>query len=226
MPKTRYFLDYFADDIGLEDRLNRAFEELAIKSDHRHDIEAFLEPLKVKHLPSWEHSVRVGLLCWQIAKLMHLDQKAMFFPGILHDVGKAQVELATLTKTIGWTGHDTALMKKHSRLSYELIRDKFDFSAEVVLWHHNFQQDGYPKIHPLPLHDYGLGTRAMIPFYGRLLALADFYDALHRVNDKFRITDATAGEAIKHLMLENNKDQLYLINEFYEAGVFSTYIRP
>lgn len=220
---TVYFQNYLEGDMALEQRVQLAFDELGVKTDDRRDVFAFLEPLRIKHFPSFEHSLRVGLVSRSIAKTMHLLEKAMLFPGLLHDVGKAQVELSTLSKTEGWTKKDTQRMHPHVMLGYRLIRDRFDFSAEVILWHHRFQFGGYPGGHIPLLHDYSLGTKVMIPFHGRLLALADFYDALHRVNDHSGEVKGLTGEEIKEQMLKHNQDQQQLIEALYEANVFTTH---
>lgn len=220
---TAYFQNYLGGDMALEQRVESAFDELGVKTEDRGDIFAFLEPLRIKHFPTFEHSLRAGLVIRSMAKAMRLSEKAALYPGLLHDVGKAQVELSTLSKTSGWTNKDTQRMHPHVMLGYRLIRDRFDFSAEVILWHHRFQSGGYPGGHVPFLHDYSLGTKVMIPFYGRLLALADSYDALHRVNDHSGEVKGLTGEEIKQQMLRNNQDQKQLIEALYEAKVFTTY---
>ncbi|MFA6525974.1 MAG: HD domain-containing protein [Candidatus Buchananbacteria bacterium] len=209
--------------MALEDRVYKAFEETQVVERDQGEIFAFLQPLRIKHLPTFEHSLRVGLVSRSIAKAMHLSEKALLFPGLLHDVGKAQVELSTLSKTEGWTKKDTQRMHPHVMLGYRMVRDRFDFSAEVILWHHRFQFGGYPGGRMPLLHNYGLGTKVMIPFYGRLLALVDFYDALHRVNDHSGEVKGLTGEEIREQMLKHNQDQKQLIEALYGADVFTTY---
>jgi hypothetical protein len=111
----------------------------------------------------------------------------------------------------------------HVMDGYRLIRGQFDFSAEVILWHHRFQHNGYPADMPALLHEYSQGTRVMIQFYGRLLALADGFDAFHRVNEKYTPVDGPVGEWIREKMLEHNPDQRVLVQELYDASVFTTY---
>jgi response regulator RpfG family c-di-GMP phosphodiesterase len=154
---------------------------------------------------------------------MHLDAKALLYAGLLHDVGKLQTKLSTLQKTEGWLPADTEEIKNHVVDGYRVLRDCFDFTAEIILWHHRFQPGRYPESLPQPLHDYSEGTRVMIPLFGRLLSLADVFDALHRVNDKHGLEPLT-GEDIKAKMLACNPDQRVLIEEAYEAGIFTTVI--
>jgi putative nucleotidyltransferase with HDIG domain len=218
------FVTYLDPAVPLKTRLEIAYGELQISAAQIEQIHIFTGVLELKDKATYEHSVRVALLARQIARFMHLDQTALLYAGLLHDVGKAQTNPATLKKTIGWTAEDTAEVMKHVMDGYRLIRGTFDFSAEVILWHHRFQPNSYPQESPEPLHEYSTGTKVLIPFFGRALALADQFDALHRVNDKFSegSSSGSIGEIIKERMLEHNVDQRSLILELYEEGIFTT----
>lgn len=219
------FLQYLESPvISIEARLQDAFDGLQIGSSFRGHICGFLNPLAIKDRATYEHCIRVGLLARSIGDFIHMDEKALFYAGVLHDVGKAQTDLRTLQKTEGWTDADAKEIKRHVMDGYRLIRQVFDFSAEIILWHHRFQWAGYPKKLPHPLHKYSLGTKAMIALYGRILAIADCYDALHRVNDKFGTVQALTGEDIKEKMFQFNPDQRVLLNELYEANILTTAI--
>lgn len=215
--------------LTLEQEVREALDETGVKSEVRDSIYHFLTPLKEKCAATavhYEHSQRVGLIGRQIARHMHLDEKVLLIGGLLHDIGKAQTCIETLSKTSGWTPQDTEEMKAHVMDGYRLLRGKMDFTAEVIVWHHKFQRGGYPEQMPAPLHPYCTGTQAMIPFYGRLLALADCYDALHRVNDKFGEVKALGPDEIKAKMLEFHPDQARLINELYSAEIFGAGTPP
>ncbi len=159
----------------------------------------------------------------KIGKYIHLDPKALLYAGLLHDIGKAQTRLAVLQKTEGWTEADTAEIMEHVVDGYRLIRDQFDFSAEIILWHHRFQPKGYPIQMPAALHVYSQGTQIMIPMYGRMLSLADTFDALHRVNDKHGNSPIT-GEEIKSKMLAFHPGQRILVEDLFKDGIFTTMI--
>lgn len=219
------FLQYLDPTVSLETRLLEALSELNILLGYREKIMVFLNPLAIKDPATYEHSIRVGLLARRIGKFIHMDEKALFYAGVLHDVGKAQTDLRTLQKTSGWTEADTKEIQRHVMDGYRLIRQVFDFSAEIILWHHRYQWAGYPKKLPPHLHKFCLGTETMIALYGRILAIADCYDALHRVNDKHGDKPLT-GEDIKRKMFEYNPDQKALLNELYEAGILTTTIVP
>src|SRR3989344_6127861 len=180
------FLHYLdGSEFSLEDRVNAIFEELGISVEQQEAIKSFLAPIKVKDQSTYEHCLRVGILAKAIGDFIHFDGRALFYSGILHDIGKAMTKQATLQNKGDWSPEDADEIKSHVVDGYRLIRDYFDFSAEIILWHHRFQKGGYPETLPPPLHGYSEGTKAMIPLYGRMLALADAFDALHRVNSKF-----------------------------------------
>ena len=101
------FLHYLDPKNPVEHRLEYAFYKEHISREHEVLMMAFLQPIKAKDLPTYEHSIRAGLLARRIGEFVHLDPKALLYAGLLHDIGKAQTRLATLQKTEGWTQADT-----------------------------------------------------------------------------------------------------------------------
>src|SRR3989344_5735384 len=103
---------------------------------------------------------------------------------------------------------------------YRLLRGRFDFTADTMVLHHKFQANGYPENLPPQLHHYSDTTQELILEHGRVLALADVYDALHRENDKFgekrRLTDSE----IREQMFLLNQDREVLVVDLYKAGIF------
>ncbi|MBI2644867.1 HD domain-containing protein [Candidatus Uhrbacteria bacterium] len=219
------FSQYLDPRVTLEERLRHAFDRLLIPDNERAILTAFLEPLRSKSPVTrahYEHSIRVALLARHIAQFMHLNEKPAFTAGLMHDIGKCQVDLGTLGKTEGWTEADTEAIKAHVIDGYRFLRNCLDFTAEIVVLHHRFQKGDYPDELPPHLHNYSEETKAMIALYGRILALADTYDALHRVNDKFGACTTLSGEEIKEKMIELNIDQHRLISQLYDIGIFTT----
>lgn len=215
------FLDYLDPEPPLEERLATAMSETCISEANQAAVRAFLETLRRKDVPTYEHSIRVGLLTRAMGRFMHLDERALLFAGLLHDVGKSLTAPETLQRTEGWTEQDAAEIERHVMDGFRLLRGRFDFTADVDVRHHQFQKRRYPAQPPEYLHAYGPGTCATIPFFARLVALADTFDANHRVNDKFG--DApTTGEVIRERMIAHNQDQAALVTALYNAGVFTT----
>src|SRR3989344_8108840 len=205
----------------LEFEFEATMDELKIDDERKVAVRSLLAILKQKSQPTYAHSLRVALLSRRIARFMHLDETALFYAGSFHDLGKSLIPLSTLHKTSGWMPQDTETMKGHVLASWQLLRDKFDFSADIVLWHHRFQKDPYPVELPELLHHYSEGTRVLIQEYGRILAIADVYDALHRKNDKFEDGESLTREQIREKMIEFSKDRKELIEQLYNIGILN-----
>ena len=218
------FIDYLEPSaILLPDRVRNKFTELRIAHKNRQEIMILLSVLWLKDPETYDHSLRVGLLSSEIGRVMHLDQKALFYGGLMHDLGKILTDLHTLQKKFGWTLADTEEMKAHPVDSYRILRGKFDFTADTVLWHHQFQPNRYPETLPELLHPYSMGTKLVIQLHGRVITIADTFDALHRVNDKFDMTQGDKlGEEIKEKMIKFNPDLKPLIRDLYTEGVLTT----
>lgn len=204
----------------IEAQISNVFEELAVDVHDREAILGFLEPLKLKDANTYQHCLRVGLLSRNIGKYLGMREKALFFSGLLHDLGKIVVPIETLNKTDGWTEEDTRLVEQHVMKGYEKIKGRFDFTAEIILLHHRFQKKMYPEMVPEHLHNYSEETSKQILEYGRILALADVYDALHRKNSKYGEKKYLTDEEINEKMLESNPDRVDQINDFYRVGIF------
>ena len=91
----------------------------------------------------------------------------------MHDVGKIGIPDYILLKTGKLTPEEMEVMKGHSRLGYELLQGSgseiLRAGAEIAISHHEkFDGSGYPKA--LKGND--------IPLYGRIVAVADVFDAL------------------------------------------------
>ena len=206
----------------LEDRFFETCKELNVKPEHQTQIYELLAPLRnadASVRAHYAHSLRVGHKAQQIAAFTHHERRPLLIAGTVHDIGKSKIPPEVLGKTTDWTEADALVMEEHVIAGYEILRGHFDFSAEIMLWHHRFQKRGYPRILPPPLHEYADATKVLIVEYGRILALADVYDALHRPNNKFQ--GRMSGTRVKELMLQFNPDRETLVKRLYDNGIFS-----
>lgn len=209
----------------IEQQFQESCMELRISATNRDFLKTTLLPLRNKDAVThfhYLHSLRVALLAQAIGHFTHHEEKPLFFAGALHDLGKCQIPHKILGKKGGWNDIDQQEIERHVEDGHRLLRGRFDISAEIMLWHHRFQEDGYPSKLPPFLHQYRETTKLLIREYGRILALADVYDALHRDDAKFGITRPLTGEEIRQKMFELNPDRKKLVAALYNAHIFST----
>jgi putative nucleotidyltransferase with HDIG domain len=214
--------DYRHDHLPLDDLVQDRMRTLGISNDDQEAIWSLLAPLGTKREGGHFHrlhSLRVGLLADEIAAEIGADQRALLFAGLLHDVGKALVPACTLCATESWTDADRAAMEQHVMDGFRLLRDRFDFTAHVIVWHHRFQRGGYPQELPAALQPFSEATLAKAHEYGKLLMVADVYDAMHRINS------ATGGRALAPEEIEQRMMKLHpellgdLVPRLYEVRV-------
>lgn len=209
------------------DELERTFwevsRELGVSATNQARLRSLLAPLRDKDPVTnfhYLHSLRVALLARQIGRITFHEERPLFWAGALHDLGKCQTLLEVLGKTGSWTDQDQQEIERHVLDGYRLLRGRFDLSAEIIVWHHRFQECGYPENLPPFLHRYRETTRLLIREYGRLVALADVYDALHRANSKFGEGKPLAPQEILEKMFELNPDRGKLVAALYDARIF------
>jgi putative nucleotidyltransferase with HDIG domain len=122
------------------------------------------------------HSERVAALTAQLGRelgLTEAERETAELSALLHDVGKIAVPDSILNKPGKLTPEEYAEMQKHPVHGARILENIQSATVTAVLpgvqYHHEkWDGTGYPE---------GLKGEA-IPFLGRLLCVADFYDAL------------------------------------------------
>jgi HD-GYP domain-containing protein (c-di-GMP phosphodiesterase class II) len=120
------------------------------------------------------HSDRVSWLSATIARtldLSHEEIEQARVCGQVHDVGKIGVPEAVLTKPSGLSDEEFEQVKKHPDIGYRILKDipaMRELLGGVRHHHERFDGGGYPD---------GLAGDA-IPLLGRLVAVADAFDAM------------------------------------------------
>jgi putative nucleotidyltransferase with HDIG domain len=205
----------------------KACAESAVNEEDLIVVWELLKDLKLKSQVAFEHylhSLRVGILARDIGRELGLEESTLLLSGALHDIGKIYTSNDILSKVGIWTDEDREAIRQHVMDGYQIVRDHFSLIAEIIILHHRFQKDGYPSV--LPDNGFDEPTRIKIEEYGRILALADGYDALHRTPSKWSPDRTLNGEEIREKMYEFNPDKGDLIAKLYHNEVFSISRNP
>jgi len=135
------------------------------------------------------HSVRVAELACKIAKELGLtdaDCDNVRVAGLLHDVGKIDINIDVLTKAASLTPEEFEHMKLHTATGTQLLAPVGGMLSEVlpvIYFHHEcYDGSGY----------YGVSGDE-IPVGARILAVADSYDSM--ITDRPYRTGRTPWEA-------------------------------
>lgn len=124
---------------------------------------------------TYSHSLYVGMfgaLLGMQCKIPPSTLTELATAGLLHDLGKLDISPKIINKEGALTPEEFALIKEHPTKAVQRMRRVFGEHSPILKGisshHEHFDGSGYP---------HGLsGTR--IPLYGRILAIADVYDAL------------------------------------------------
>ncbi len=111
-----------------------------------------------------------GQICRQAGMPPELTAGIKRFAG-MHDIGKVGIPDNILLAPRKLTNAEFAIIKSHTTLGWRILKDKptLELAADIALNHHErWDGSGYP---------HGLAG-AKIPLCGRVVAIADVYDAL------------------------------------------------
>ncbi len=179
--------------LGVDDYLFKPFqldellEAVRIRLDRRHTAvvfdtrEAHLQTVRMlanvieaRDLYTGGHVDRVCAYALTLARgLAWSDERLVEvqFGALLHDIGKIVIPESVLNKTLPLTTDEKRLLHRHTIEGANMLSDINHLQAIIpyVLYHHErWDGSGYP---------HGLVGRN-IPIEGRLMAIADVYDAL------------------------------------------------
>jgi putative two-component system response regulator len=121
------------------------------------------------------HVERVANLATSIGRRMDLSRQeieALWFAGVLHDIGKVGIPDQILNKSGPLDSDEWQIMKTHADLGYQIclpLQSNLGAALKAIRHHHEkLDGTGYPD---------GL-TENAIPLLARIIAVVDIYDAL------------------------------------------------
>lgn len=124
---------------------------------------------------TYSHSLNVGILGTMIASEVGITRNRLedlALCALMHDIGKIDIPIEIINKNGPVTPEEFDVIKAHPQKGVERLRKCYNLSTEVlpgIMSHHEkVDGSGYP---------YGYEGR-QIPLFGRILAVADVYDAL------------------------------------------------
>ncbi|WP_374720758.1 HD-GYP domain-containing protein [Peribacillus tepidiphilus] len=170
---------------------------------------SFMRDLWNKDELTFLHSFRVTQMAISFAKFLQLSPneiKTIELGGLLHDIGKINIDSNILNKTSKLSCEEYAEIKKHPLYGGEIL-SKTTLGQEVyqmVLYHHErWDGAGYP---------YGLSEKN-IPFLARLLALTDTLEAITGIRP-YRSSLSWEEAYLEIDALKGTQFDPYLANEF------------
>ena len=137
-------------------------------------IQALINSIDAKDPYTFGHSDRVALISRCIAsqfKLSDRECEEVYMTGLLHDIGKIGIPDAILLKPSRLTDEEFKIIQQHPTVGHQILShlDSLSYSFDGVLHHHeSYDGTGYP----------GNLAGEDIPLFGRILAIADAYDAM------------------------------------------------
>jgi len=158
----------------LEQRINEATK--ALKQSEYEVLEVLSRAAEYKDPETGSHIYRVSHYSRLLAAKLGMseeEQTILFYAAPLHDIGKIGIKDDILLKVGKLTDDEFEIMKEHSYIGMTILEGKdnvFLKAGEIIAHthHEKFNGKGYPK---------GLKGEE-IHIYGRIVAIADVFDAL------------------------------------------------
>ena len=161
------------------DDLRRALSELEIAQAET--VRRLSMAVEFRDEDTGAHIERIGRFSTLLAEAIGMSPefcRRIGHAAPLHDVGKVAIPDAILLKPGPLTAEERTIVETHAEEGHRLLRGSsssiLDMGATIALSHHErWDGDGYPR---------GLSAEN-IPIEGRIVAIADVFDALtsHRV---------------------------------------------
>ena len=186
-------------------------------------INSFLAQLRDYHYPTYEHSERVGSVCFDIAKFTNvISPIPLSCAGRLHDIGKLEIKKELLEKYVNWNSEDEKQMQEHVYFGFKRLIGFSSFYSWTTLLSHRLK-DGYPSEVPEWAENSSGKSEVAINYTALIVGIADSFDAAKYRKDDYgspgnpRILNS---REVRQLLLRQNPHQSKLIKDLYRVGIF------
>jgi putative two-component system response regulator len=183
------------------DAERRAASESALQRAYAETLTRLSRAVELHDTATGSHLERVGAYAAVIAQTLSLEPhrvELLRLAAPLHDIGKVVIPDQVLRKTGKLTPEERIAMQKHADVGHELLTgsgsELLELAATVAWTHHErWDGSGYPR-----------GLRGEeIPVDGRIVAVADVFDAL--TSERPYRPPMSHGEALAYLDDERGK---------------------
>jgi len=181
--------------VGNIENTNDVLEKLI---DTITDLESFyltVDDLRLYDDNTYNHALGTTILAIAIGKHLRVtreDLTDLALSALLHDIGMVQIPISITQKPARLTDEEFDIIKLHPAQGTEALKDNERVSERVltgILSHHeHYDGNGYPN----------RPKGKQIPFFGRIIACADVYDAL--TSQRPHRGAFSAHEAIEYVM--------------------------
>lgn len=174
-------------------------------------IEAMIATLEAKDTYTHGHSERVSRYSMAIADEMNLDRevkKLLLMSALCHDIGKIGIPDAILRKAALLNPDEYEEMKQHPVIGANIVSHLPNvkrFISGIKYHHEKWDGSGYPD---------GL-VGEDIPFFGRIVAVADVFDAMVSGRSYSGFLDES--DAVEQLTKEKELFDPDVVNAFTRA---------
>jgi putative nucleotidyltransferase with HDIG domain len=164
---------------------------------------------------AFNHSVNVAIYAMALGQRIGIPKKHLShlgMAGLFHDIGKTKIPEEILNKTEKMSLGERSIMKAHPVIGAELIMKRTEWGelstrmTQGAFEHHlRYDLTGYPR----------LAQKKKMTLFGRIVSIANFYDALARPRGTPRFPHVS--EKILEIMLKRS-------GKYFDPGIVKVFI--
>lgn len=157
------------------DKLSAIVKDIVGEMKNREEAVSLLTDILISDDYTFQHSLNVTIYSLAIGTKLKLSENELADLGIgamLHDIGKIFIDKNILQKADRLTDEEFAVMKSHTQLGFDFIRNMTDLPSVIAhcayQHHERLDGSGYPR--SIKGHE--------IHKYAKIIGIADVFDAI------------------------------------------------